>query len=119
MIYETLLWTHSSDGDNVSKGMCENADGSEDDSTQYDEYDKTSILPFHVNTALNENRPIRTAAKNDTVSTAFWSLCDIFKEIIMYFEMLYIIIISSLTIEPCVLAQQLIFSSQLVPHFLI
>lgn len=54
------------DGDNLSKGMCEKADGSEDDSTQYDEYDKTDILPFHVNTALNENRPIRTAAKNDT-----------------------------------------------------
>jgi hypothetical protein len=51
--------------------MCENADGSEDDSTQYDEYDKTSILPFHVNTALNENRPIGTAAKNDPVSTSF------------------------------------------------
>ncbi|XP_023705756.1 trimethylguanosine synthase isoform X2 [Cryptotermes secundus] len=54
------------DGDNLPKGMCENVDGSEDDSTQCDEYDKTSILPFHVNTALNENRSIRTAAKNDT-----------------------------------------------------
>jgi hypothetical protein len=50
--------------------MCEKADGSEDDSTQYDEYDKTGILSFHVNTALNENHPIRTAAKNDTVSSS-------------------------------------------------
>jgi hypothetical protein len=49
--------------------MCEKADGSEDDSTQYDEYDEASILPFHVNTALNENRPVRTVGKNDTVST--------------------------------------------------
>lgn len=49
--------------------MCEKADGSEDDSTQYDEYDEANILPFHVNTALNENRPVRTVGKNDTVST--------------------------------------------------
>jgi hypothetical protein len=51
--------------------MCEKADGSEDDSTQYDEYDKTGSLPFHINTALNENPPIRIAAKNDTVSNSF------------------------------------------------
>jgi hypothetical protein len=51
--------------------MCEKADGSEDDSTQYDECEETGILPFHVNTALNENRPLRTAAKNDTVGTSF------------------------------------------------
>ncbi|XP_021933862.1 uncharacterized protein LOC110836698 isoform X3 [Zootermopsis nevadensis] len=54
------------DGNNLSKGMCEKADGSEDDSTQYDEYDEANILPFHVNTALNENRPVRTVGKNDT-----------------------------------------------------
>jgi hypothetical protein len=48
--------------------MCEKADGSEDDSTQYDEYDGANILPIHVNTALNENHPVRTVGKNDTVS---------------------------------------------------
>lgn len=48
--------------------MCEKADGSEDDSTQYDEYDKANILPFHANIALKDN-PIRTAGKHDAVST--------------------------------------------------
>lgn len=54
------------DGDNLSKGMCEKADGSEDDSTQYDEYDKANILPFHANIALKDNPAIRTAGKHDT-----------------------------------------------------
>jgi hypothetical protein len=49
--------------------MCEKADGSEDDSTQYDEYDKANILPFHANIALKDNPAIRTAGKHDAVST--------------------------------------------------
>jgi hypothetical protein len=55
--------------------MCEKADGSEDDSTQYDECDETSSLPFNVNTALNENPPIKTVGKNDTVSKLLQLLC--------------------------------------------
>lgn len=54
------------DGDNLSKGMCEKADGSEDDSTQYDEYDKASAPSFCKNNVVNENQAIRAVAKHDT-----------------------------------------------------
>jgi hypothetical protein len=54
--------------------MCEKADGSEDDSTQYDEYDKANNLPFRANIALKDNPAIRTAGKHDAVSTLLWRL---------------------------------------------
>jgi hypothetical protein len=84
MVCNISLCIHSSDGDNLSKGMCEKADGSEDDSTQYDECDKASVLPFHVNIALNESRAVRTVGKHDTVSTlltVFFNIDMIFVKI--------------------------------------
>ncbi|KAJ9598682.1 hypothetical protein L9F63_010631 [Diploptera punctata] len=54
------------DGDDLSKGMCEKADGSEDDSTQYDEYDSTSVQPFCMNNVVNGHQVIRAVSKHDT-----------------------------------------------------
>ncbi|XP_069702009.1 uncharacterized protein Tgs1 isoform X2 [Periplaneta americana] len=54
------------DGENLSKGMCEKADGSEDDSTQYDDYDKTNTVPFHVSSVLYDHKTVRAVGKHDT-----------------------------------------------------
>jgi hypothetical protein len=60
-----------SDGDDLSKGMCEKAEGSEDDSTQYDEYDRPTVPLLCMNNVVNEHQEIKAVGKHDTVSTFF------------------------------------------------
>ncbi|PSN39430.1 hypothetical protein C0J52_12359 [Blattella germanica] len=56
----------TTDADSLSKGMCEKADGSEDDSAHYDEYDKAPFLPFHVNNVVIEHHAVKALGKHDT-----------------------------------------------------